>query len=63
MGRARGASQHARPEYRGRNTGTPVRHHYESPFAFKGEIEKVTIHLAPKASAQRSDEGASGLGG
>jgi arylsulfatase len=29
----------------GRNTGTPVSHEYEPPFAFTGTIEKVTIDL------------------
>jgi arylsulfatase len=29
----------------GRNTGTPVSHEYKAPFAFTGEIDKVTIDL------------------
>jgi arylsulfatase A-like enzyme len=29
----------------GRNTGTPVSHSYEPPFAFTGTIEKVTIEV------------------
>jgi len=31
----------------GRNTGTPVSHEYETPYRFTGEIEKVTIAVAP----------------
>jgi arylsulfatase len=29
----------------GRNTGTAVSHDYEKPFAFTGELEKVTIEV------------------
>ncbi len=31
----------------GRNTGTPVSQWYEPPFAFTGELNKVTIEAAP----------------
>jgi len=31
----------------GRNTGTPVSHLYEPPFAFSGELQKVTVQLQP----------------
>ena len=29
----------------GRNTGTPVSHEYEAPFAFTGQIEMVVVEL------------------
>jgi len=31
----------------GRNTGTPVSHSYETPFGFTGDLDKVTIEVAP----------------
>jgi arylsulfatase len=29
----------------GRNSGTPVSHHYQAPFTFTGELDKVTIAI------------------
>jgi len=35
----------------GRDAGSPIDFTYKLPFEFTGKIEKVTIELKPKASA------------